>query len=327
MDSLENGSDKNSPIWILKIVMVVQFCAQELEELNIILHHHKTFMLIVCVLNLAFSVVATLGNVLVIRALWKASSIPATLKKLFLSLAFSDLAMGLFAQPMFGAMIAVMLKMAVSGNYNFDSFCPEMLTISYFTLFLLACASFLNITAIAVDRLLAISLHLRYQELVTPKRIVIGLMSVWLTSCVATSVYILLPNNHDRVSDVLGFVGLFVTTVAYIRIYKVVRYHQNQIKSQCQVQNGQAMEVLREKKSAINSLFVYVVFLACYVPYLCCTILLMVDNFRTSFLVAYQVALFLVLLNSSLNPIVYCWRYREIRENVQSTVRKILRIT
>ena len=301
--------------------MVVQFCVQELEELNIILHHHTTFMLIFCVFNLAFSVVATLGNILVIRALWKASSIPVTLKKLFLSLAISDLAMGLFAQPMFGVMIAVMLKMAANGNYNFDFLCPTIFTISHFSLFLLASASFLNITAIAADRLLAISLHLRYQELVTPKRIVRALVFVWLTSFIAASVYILLPNNHDRVSDVLELVGLLVTTVAYIRIYKVLSYHQNLIQSQCQVQNGQAMAVLRQKKSAINSLFVYVVFLACYVPYLCCTILLMVDNFRKSFLIAYHVAVFLVLLNSSLNPIVYCWRYREIREIVKSIVR------
>ena len=284
-------------------------------------------MLIICVLILTFSVVATLANLLVIRALWKTSSIPATAKKLFLSLAFSDLTMGLLAQPMVGIMIAVMLKMAASRNYNFDYFCPAILTIGYFTFFLLASATFLNVTAIAVDRLLAISLHLRYQELVTPKRTVIALVFVWLTSCLAASVYISLPNNHDRVSDVLELVGLLVTTVAYIRIYKVVRYHQNQIQRQCQVQNGQAMEVLRQKKSAINSLFVYVVFLACYVPYLCCTISLMVDNYRTSFLIAYQVALFLVLLNSSLNPIIYCWRYREIREIVKNIVRKILRIT
>ena len=306
--------------------MVAQFCTLQLERYKILVQHYGTFMVIFCVLMLTFSVVATLANLLVIRALWKTSSIPATLKKLFLSLAFSDLAMGILAQPMVGIMVAVMLKMAAASG-NFDFFCPTILTISYFTLFLLASASFLNITAIAVDRLLAISLHLRYQELVTPKRIVIALLSVWLTSFLAASVYILLPNNHDRVSDALEFVGILVTTVAYIRIYKIVRYHQNQIQSQCQVQNGQAMEVLREKKSAINALYVYVVFLACYVPYLCCTILLIVESLRPSYLVGHQASLFLIVLNSSLNPLVYCWRYREIREIVKSTAKKILRFT
>ena len=87
-------------------------------------------MLSFCVFNLIFSLVATLGNLLVIRALCKASSIPATLKKLFLNLAVSDFAVGLFAQLMFGIIVAVMLKMAANGNFNFDFLCPRILTVS-----------------------------------------------------------------------------------------------------------------------------------------------------------------------------------------------------
>ena len=78
-----------------------------------------------CVLNLIFSLVETLGNFVVILALCKVSSIPANLKKLFLSLAVSDFAVGLFAQLMFGIIIAVMLKMAENGNFNFDFLCPR----------------------------------------------------------------------------------------------------------------------------------------------------------------------------------------------------------
>ena len=125
----------------------------------------------------------------------------------------------------------------------------------------------------------------------------------------------------------LELVGLLVTTVAYFRIYKTVRHHQIQIQSQCQTLSAQAMETLRERKSAINALIVYIVFLACYVPYLCCTILLMVDKLRVSFLAGYEISLFLILLNSSINPLVYCWRYREIRHISKNIVKDILRIT
>ena len=284
-------------------------------------------MFILVVLNLFFSIVAILGNLLVIRALWKTSSIPFTIKTLFLSLAVSDLAMGLFAQPMFGVVIAVMLKMTISGDYNCSMFCPFVVTICHFSLFFLACASLLHVTLIAFDRLLTIFLHLRYQELVTPNRVSIALVSLWLTSGAAASIYILLPSNNDRVSEVLELVGLLVTTVAYFRIYKTVRHHQNQIQSQNQALNAQAMDALRERKSAINALIVYVVFLACYAPYLCCTILLMVDKLRVSFLAGYQISLFLLLLNSSINPLVYCWRYREIRHISKKILKDILRIT
>lgn len=91
-------------------------------------------MLVFCILNMVFSLVAIAANLLVIRALWKTSSIPATIKKLFLSLAFSDLAVGMVVQLMFVVIIAVMLRMASTGNKNFASFCPKFWVyfISYF---------------------------------------------------------------------------------------------------------------------------------------------------------------------------------------------------
>ena len=306
--------------------MAAKFCAHWLEELIQVVRYNRPFMVALCVSNLVFSLVATLGNLLVIRALWKASSISATMKKLFLSLAFSDLAVGLFAQLMFGVIIAVMSRQAATGNYNFDFLCPTILTVYYFSLLLLGSASFLNVTAIAVDRLLAVSLHLRYQELVTSKRVITALVSLWLTSGVVASIFITLPDHSHMIAAITAFVGLFLTTVAYLRIYKVVRYHQNQIHHQLQQPDAQAPELLREKKSAFNSLFVYVVFLVCFLPHLCSLMFLINNSLQISLLLIEQVSRFLVFLNSSLNPLIYCWRYREIREIVKSTVKKIFRI-
>ena len=291
------------------------------------IHHYRNLMLTICVSNFISSLLAILGNLLVIHALWKAASIPANLKKMFLSLAFSDLAVGLFAQLMYGIIIAVMLKMAANTSDHFDYLCPTIITISFCSGHLLTYASFLNITVITVDRLLAVSLHLRYRELVTSKRVIISLVSLWLISGVATALYILLPKLNSVVTVVLQATGFPLTAVAYIRIYQVVKYHQKQIARQLQLQYDQAVDLLREKKSTINAFFVYVVFIICYLPNLCAAMLLSVDSDRASFLVAYHVTAFLVLLNSSINPLVYCWRYREIREIVKSTLKKIFHIT
>ena len=306
--------------------MAAQFCTQKLNELQQLVHGHGTFTLTLCVLELVFSLLATTGNLLVIRALWKASTIPGNMKRLFLSLAFSDLALGLIAQLAFVVINTVMLKMAANGNFDFDFFCPTILNAAYFLSSLLACASFLNVTAIAVDRLLAVSLHLRYQQLITSKRVVFSLVSLWLTSGVAALIYISFPNHNNLGVVAIEFTGLFLTTVAYVRIYKVVRHHQNQIHSLLQLSNVQAREQLQEKKSAYNALLVYVVFVACYLPYLCYVMVLIINNFRTSFLVTEQVLEFLLFLNSSLNPFVNCWRYREIRENVKRTVKNMVSI-
>lgn len=302
--------------------MVTELCTAKFEEYERLIRYHGTFMLFFCVLNFAFSLVATLGNLLVIRALWKASSMPETLKKLFLNLAVSDLAVGSIAQLMLGVIIAVMLKEETSGGHAFNILCPTIITLFLFLLLTLASASFFTITVIALDRFLAISLHLRYEQLVTSKRVIFVLICVWLASVTVGSIFISMPYFNLMMIVIVELYGLLVTTVIYIYIYRIARYHKNRILSQFQLQNDHAMEVLREKKSAISALLVYIVLMVCYIPNSCCTILLLVDRSQISFLVANRVSLFLVLLNSSLNPLIYCWRYRELREIVKKMIWK-----
>lgn len=301
--------------------MPADLCNQKVEEYVKLIRLHWSFVLLVCVLNLVWSAVAVLGNVLVIRALWKARTMPSTLRPLFLSLAVSDLTVGFFAQLMFGVIMAVMLEMAASGNFNFDSFCPNVVTTSQFFLYLLVTASCLSVAAIALDRLLAVSLHLRYQELVTPRRTVLVLSFLWIASGLIASIYIFLPNYNDIVGVFMEVLVLLVTAVAYCQIYKVVRHHQNQIQSQ--IQNQQAVELARDKRSSFNTFCVYAVLLACYLPDLCCGILVLAVGSEMQFLVAFHASGFLVFLNSSINPLIYYWRYQEIRTLMKGTIRSI----
>lgn len=69
----------------------MELCRRRLEEYKILVHSYGTTVVIFAILNLAFAVVAIFANILAIGALWRASSIPSTLKKLYLSLAASDL--------------------------------------------------------------------------------------------------------------------------------------------------------------------------------------------------------------------------------------------
>ncbi|CAH3042389.1 unnamed protein product [Porites lobata] len=261
-------------------------------------------MLTYCVLNLIFPLVTSVENILVIHALWNASSIPANIKKFFLSLAFSDLAVGLIAQLMSGVMVTALI-IAAYKNYSNSFLCPTILTFCYFVNFFLAGASFFNVIAIGIDRFLAITLHLRYRELVTSSRVFMTLVSVWLMSGVAACIYVSL-------------------------IYTIVKYHQNQIHSELQLSNSapKARQLVRERKSACNALVVYIVFVTCYLPYLCSMIMLVAHgNSPSSFTIAQMISLFLVFLNSSLNPVIYCWRYHEIKKRVKSTLKKIVTCT
>ena len=236
--------------------MTDQFCKHTQVLLQQLVQSPNTALFSLCVLNFVFSPVATLGNALAIRALWKASSLPANLRKLLLSLAFCDLAIGLFAHTTYAAVFVI------SKTLNLNVLCPLILTLSFFVPFCLAWASFLNVTAIAVDRLLAVSLHLRYAELVTSKRVTITLVAIWLTSCVFSLVRLMKFDSYVIVV-ILGWIGFLLTTFAYVRVYIVARYHQNQIQAQFQPRNAEAMVLLRERKSALNVVYIYIVFVAC----------------------------------------------------------------
>ena len=316
----DDGASRSRPLISASYYMANQTCIDFLRIIRLLVQFYRPTLFLLSVLHFVFSPVATFGNILAIRALWKASSLPANLRKMFLSLALSDLAVGLFAH----LMIAVLYKIVLwNEDYNLDVLCPVPLIFCFVILYLLATASFLHVTAIAVDRLLAVSLHLRYQELVTSKRVTIALVITWLASGVSASVSATTLRLYA--AAVLRSIGFVLTTVAYIRVYKVARYHRNQLQIQFQGQNSQATVLLRERKSALHAVYIYIVFLACYLPSYCCLLLLATSKWRCSTLIAYEVTLFVVLLNSSLNPLVYCWRYPEVRRIMKSTLKKMFR--
>lgn len=304
--------------------MNIEICNKRLEELIKLAEFQAGFLLSLCTLNFVFCIMAILGNLLVIGALWKASLIPDSLKKLFLSLAASDLAVGLFVQPMHGVIIAMILHMASNENYS-PAFCPTLVTIYLSSAYLFSVSSFLSIVTIAVDRLLAVSLHLRYHEFVTTRRVKVVLGMLWFTSFLITLVYISLPKYNDIVAVVIEVVGILVTSAAYFRIYNVARYHRNKIHSQQPglETDAENQSVVRVKRSAYNTFYVYAVFLVCYIPNVICGILLHAYEFNMSFIIAFYITILLIYVNSSVNILVYCWRFREIREIVKATIKNM----
>ena len=294
--------------------MTDQFCKHMQALLQQLVQSQNTALFSLCVLHFVFSPVATLGNALAIRALWKASSLPANLRKLLLSLAFSDLAVGLFSHTTCAALLVI------SKTLNLNVPCALIVCFSLSKLLMIA--SFLNVTAIAVDRLLAVSLHLRYAELVTSKRVTIVLVMIWLTSCVFSLVP-LIKSKYYVVAVIIISTGFLLTTFAYVRVYTVARYHQNQIEAQFQQRNAQAMVLLRERKSALNIVYIYIVFVACYLPHFCS---MFADAITRNLSVLSLFTLFFVFFNSSLNPLVYCWQYREVRQIMKDALKKIFRL-
>ena len=264
---------------------------------------YESYGILICALNGFLASTALFGNTVVILTIWKTSHLHSVANILLISLAVSDLAVGLIVQPLF---IVYLLSGIYIVRVLLDIF-------GYF----LCTASFFTITAITVDRLLVLQFHLRYHAIVTSFRVTWLVVFIW----VLTAVFTLLLNLNLRFFDTVEFVttiGLLVGNFAvYLKIYLIVRRHQRQIQHQQhqqQANNENVFFVTRFKKTALNTFLVYILLLFCAIPYC-----FLVDGGISPRV--YVATLTLIFLNSSLNPLLYFGRDREIRTAIKQLFR------
>ena len=274
-----------------------------------------------CVLNGLLALTAIMGNVLIIFALMKASSIPSSTRILLLCLALTDLATGVLGHPLY---IAVTL--GIRQNYACENIHEVLLAFFILSAFLVS-ASFVTVTIIGVDRFLAITLHLRYNELVTPKRVIMSVVSAWMFSL--TTVFICVFcyfQVGEIVLLVLGYGGTIVLSTVYVKVFSVARHHAAIIDSQAQVSIhlSSITNMARNKNLAIKTFYVFAVFLLCYCPYLVVLTVLLVSEQNVKIQGAVQLTTVLVMLNSSLNPLVFGWKIKDVRQIIQSDFKKYI---
>ena len=187
--------------------------------------------------------------------------------------------------------------------------------------------SFFGVVAVSVDRFLAIHLHLRYQEFVTHKRVVSVVILIWVFSVfISLMIWWVLFDIIRVVIIILGVVALVITAVVYIRIYFAVQRHKNQIhvlQVPQATENNEITNMANVVKSAFDIFYVFLLFLICsFPPFICVAVF---QNNRPSILLQ-MVFLFSwssVFLNSSLNPVIYCWKMRHIRDAVMNILRNM----
>ena len=276
-----------------------------------------------CVFNALFSFTAITLNIVTIIALRKPLTIPRALKIFLLSLAVSDLGVGLLVQPLYITRLVMMIKENTQTLYfeiTLKSF--------YATATFLSTASFFGVVALTADRFLALHLHLRYQELVTHKHVVAVVISIWIIGAITILLFIWIPNTVAIILVTVASVCYLTTAFFYFKIYLAVRHHSNQIHvlqaQLAQNNEGDIANVARDRKAAVGTFYVYLLFLICYLPNTCFWIILRSAGPSTMLLQFGHYTITLVLLNSSLNPLIYSWKMRHVRHAVMEILRNIL---
>ena len=276
----------------------------------------RSTVIATCVLNVFLSSTAILFNTVTLLAIRKTSSMPKTLRTLLLSLAVADICAGLLSQTLYTSLLVKWLQLKIINCSIYMGFSVSM--------GLFSIASFVGVVAIGVDRFLAIHLHLRYHELVTYKRVVAAVISIWLLSASLPFIVMLEFNIFSIVISIFGVLCFVLTLTIYTKMYLAVRRHKTQIQA---LQVGQVAQISETAnfagvvKSAAGTFYVYLVLLVCYVPYLICLAAIELNGPSIALKGFFLHSFTPVFLNSSLNPVIYCWRLRHIRQAIMDILR------
>ena len=280
----------------------------------------------IAVLNGLLCFAAIFLNSVTIKALRKTLPLPKQLKTLLLSLAVSDLLVGLLVHPLYIALIIMDLNQISHNGHAYDATQNAFLVAAN----LLIHASLFGVIALGADRFLAIYLHLRYQELATHRRVVALVILIWISSATIS-----LPRPWaDRQIIYIAFaitdsLCLVIAALLYCKLYVTARRHMKQITTQQGQDLGRKNELLRNAakltKSSTGTLFVYLALLVCYFPNACRLVMYLILEQNTTIKTMQLYTVSLLFLNSSLNPLIYCWKMRHIRQAVMDILRNIMR--
>ena len=276
-----------------------------------------------CVFNAFLAITAIIFNSVTIQALRRTSSLSKPLRTLLLSLAVSDLGVGLLVQPLYIVLLVQWLQKNTENRPTCAMYTAFMLCATAF-----AVASFLGVMALTADRFLAIHLHLRYQELVTHRRVVSAVVLLWVCSVFVSLLKLVVSRNIAyKLTEIIVVACLVVSAVFYCKINLAVRRHRNEIQSmqiQQVEQNADMVANLTGSiKSAVCAFYVYLVFLICYLPIAFTLAARLTGDLNTALKISTLSSWTLVCLNSSVNPVIYCWKMRHIRHAMMNTLRNV----
>ena len=270
-------------------------------------------------LNIFLSITAFLGNTLILAALHKETSLHPPSKLLYRNLAITDLCVGIIVEP-----VAVTYwTSVVKERWDICYYADWAASFSGLTL---CVVSVLTVTAISVDRLLALLLGLRYRQVVTLKRTHIAVIGLWIMCIVGASTTFWNTLITSWYQHIVTALCLVITISAYTKIFLSLRH--NQIHVQNHVAQGQPsqaipLNIARYRKAVYSALWVQGTLVICYLPYVIVVALQPQRGMSLSIYHAQQFTTTLVYLNSSLNPMLYCWKIREVRQAVKETLRQL----
>ena len=271
-------------------------------------------------LNIFLSITATMGNALILVALRNVSSVHPPTKLLLRCLAVTDLCVGLILEPLF---VSIILSSVTRINLNI--LLSRVMSVPSFTL---SVVSVCTLMALSVERLFALLLGLRYRQFVTLRRVFAAICCFWLMGIACDFIYSFWSHLFAYITGaVIGILSLCVSIFSYTKIFLTLRQRQAQVQLETgheRVTGGIPPNIARYKKSVSSIAWVQLALVVWYAPFYVSVIVIQLTGWRCitlDFVGACATTLF--YSNSSLNPILYCWKIKDVRRAMKVTVSSL----
>lgn len=278
---------------------------------NIGLASHETIVVINCALNTPPILTSITGNFLVLAAVLKTPAIHSPSMIMLCSLAFSDFLVGLIVQPLYIAdeLLNNLVLHRLQGMFGFYV-CGVSLS---------------TMTIISVDRLVALHCHLRYATLVTTFRVKFIVGVIWVVTFPCSGMYIWNKFVFHQIAGIFIASCLVVCTFTYIKLYRIARRHQLLIHAQQQTVEDsnvtKSIQMSRLKKTVVNTFIIYFFMVLSYFPQV--VLLTLYGTTSKPWNAYWSLATTVLHMNSTINPILYCWRLRELRAAVIKMAKQL----
>ena len=257
---------------------------------------------LVVVVNILFSVIGTLANILVVASYMKNPRLKTSSNYMIVVLAINDLMVTTFVQPL---VVAKTVK-EIFGTHN-----CVLWTVIMTTAIFCSMASLMTITVLSVERCITLAYPYHYQTIITVSRLNFALLLAWFLQL------LLVISSFTAVSEILFvlpeviIIMLSVSTVAaiWIWIHRLIRRHK------VNINNLQAPSHNRATKT---SYLIVAVVLCCYSPAIVLKLYHLTEpiDFFLLLLIGPLIGT-ITFANSTLNPLILFWRKRTFRETAR----------
>ena len=278
--------------------------------------------LFLSILNIFLSITASLGNALIFVALHKETSLHPPTKLLLRCLTITDLCVGVIIHPM--TVFFHSYSVTKVNNWKLFYYVDTFYKASSFVL---CQVSVLTSVAIGVDRLLALLSGLRYRHVVTLTRARAVITCIWLIGISIASINLWNINIAFTVALADFLVSLTTSAVSYGKILRTLRHRLQVVHAvpQGQANGGPApLNIARYKRSVSSAIWVQLALVICYTPFFVVVTLMVYGGMSGGNVqIAFETTATLSYFNSSLNPILYCWKIRSVRQAAKDTIKQL----